>query len=95
MAGRPVRPASALRALPESVAVPEPALLEALTAMAAAGPRRDVAEAVCRVLAELDGVRAVAVTQRSGADAVVIGSVGYSCDTMAAGARLWNCERRA
>lgn len=88
MAVGPVRPTRPLRALPESLVVPDSVLLDAVTAMAAAGPRRDVAEAVCRVLVEVDGVRAVAVTQRSGSDAVIVGSAGYTCDTMAPGARL-------
>jgi hypothetical protein len=56
--------------------------------MAGAGRRHEVADAVCRVLVAAEGVRAVAVTQRSGHDAVVVASAGYSCDAMAPGARL-------
>jgi hypothetical protein len=63
-------------------------LLDVLAALAAAGTRAEVAEAVCRVLVELDGVRGVAVATRMDDVAVVRGSAGYPCDTMGPGARL-------
>jgi hypothetical protein len=63
-------------------------LLEALQALAAAGSRSDVTEAVCGVLAPLDGVRGVAVLQRDRNHAIVLGSAGYNCDAMAPGATI-------
>jgi hypothetical protein len=75
-------------ALLRPVAVPDAAVLDALVALAGAAGPLDVADAVCPLLAELAGVRAVALVQRSGRDAVVVGSSGYGCDTMGPGARL-------
>jgi hypothetical protein len=72
----------------DTVSFPDAALLDGLTALAGAGSRLEVAESLCAVLLGLDGVRAAALTQRDGRDARVVGSAGYGCDVMAAGARL-------
>lgn len=82
------RPAPRLRDLPDTLTFPEHALLDALSVIASAASRLDVAEAVSAVLLGLEGVRGVAVTQRRDGAAIVIGSAGYSCDAMAAGTRL-------
>ncbi|MCU1673584.1 MAG: hypothetical protein JWN77_1697, partial [Frankiales bacterium] len=75
-------------ALLRPVAVPDAAVLDALVALAGAAGPLDVADAVCPLLAELPGVRAVGLLQRDRRDAVLVGSSGYGCDTMGPGARL-------
>ena len=63
-------------------------VLDVLSRLAGAGSAADVAAAVLAPLVELDGVRAACVVVRDGEDAVVVGSAGYDCDSMAPGARL-------
>lgn len=75
------KPATALHFSPA-------ALLDVLAALAAAGSRLDVAAAVTAAMTALDGVRASAVLQRHGGEALVVGSAGYGCGTMAAGSGL-------
>ncbi|MCA1712893.1 MAG: serine/threonine-protein phosphatase [Actinobacteria bacterium] len=71
-----------------ALALPERVLLDVLQALAGAAGALDVVDAVCPLLAALPGVRGVALLQRAGREAVVVGSTGYDCDTMAPGARL-------
>lgn len=66
----------------------EAVLLDAVTAIAGAGSRLEVAAAVTAALMDAEGVRAAAVLQRHGEAALVVGSAGYACDTMAVGAAL-------
>lgn len=80
-AGMPVE--AALRC-----ALPDPLLLDALSALAAARTESDVAGACLPLLLDLPGVRGTAVVRRSGRDAVILGSAGYPCGMMAAGATL-------
>ena len=86
-AGR-ARRSSALHAVPSLALLPDPVLLDGLAALAGAESVLDVVDATCRVLVGVDGVRAVAVVQRHGGAAVVLGSSGYGCDAMGPGARL-------
>ena len=76
------------RATATPVVVPPGLLVEALTALAGASGRLEVAEAVLPLLLGLPGVRATAVVERSGADVVVQGSAGYECDAMGPGTHL-------
>jgi hypothetical protein len=68
--------------------VPEAVLVDALAALAAAGGTPEVAAACLPLLVGLPGVRASAVLRRDGAHAVVLGSAGYDCGSMAPGAAL-------
>ena len=82
------RAVTGLRPVPASLALPLPVLVDALAALAGAGDRLSVAEAVLAPLSATPGVRAVAVATRDGGDAVVLASTGYPCDTMGPGARM-------
>lgn len=73
---------------PVAVVVPDRVLVPALTALAGAADRLEVAEAVLPRLLGLTGVRAAAVVERADADVVVQGSAGYECGAMAPGARF-------
>lgn len=86
MATARARPVPTARAVP--LTLPATDLLAAVTVLAGAASQHDVATAVCSRLLEVSGVRASAVLQRRGGAAVVVGSAGYDCDAMAAGARL-------
>ncbi|MCA1683074.1 MAG: hypothetical protein LC685_03665, partial [Actinobacteria bacterium] len=88
MPGYRDRSASALRAVSAGFTFSDIELLDAVTAVAAAASRADVAAAMCRVLIELEGVRGVAIAVRADASALVVGSAGYPCDSMAPGARV-------
>lgn len=79
---------SAGRATAPPVVLPVRVLVEALTQLAGAGDRLDVAEAALPLLLGLPGVRAAVVVERSGPDVVVQGSAGYDCGDMGPGARL-------
>jgi hypothetical protein len=81
-------PVPGARSVDAALTLPSGLLVEALQALAGAATRSDVAEAVCAALVGLDGVRAVAVLQRERDHAIVVGSSGYNCETMAPGARL-------
>lgn len=69
-------------------AVPDSLLLDALSALAGARTEADVAGACLPLLLGRSGARAAAVVQRRGAGVVVLGSAGYPCGSMAAGADL-------
>jgi hypothetical protein len=71
-----------------TLALPEPLLVDAVAALAAARTELDVAGACLPLLVERPGVRATAVVQRRGRTAVVLGSSGYPCGSMAVGAEL-------
>lgn len=71
-----------------AVVIPTSVLVEAMTAVAAAGTRFDVAHASLPLLVDQPGVRAAAVVERALAEVVVQGSVGYGCGAMAPGQRL-------
>ena len=81
-------PGPVARATAPPVVLPAHVLVEALTALAGATDRLEVAEACLPLLRDLVGVRATAVVERSGSDVVVQGSSGYDCGTMAPGSRL-------
>lgn len=96
-AGRPAADALPFRADPWTaprtdqaapVRLSEGLLVAALARLAAADSRADVATAALPLLLDEPGVRACAVLQREGDRLVVLGSAGYDCDTMAAGAWL-------
>ena len=70
------------------VGLPAGLLVEALSAVAAAGRRLEVAQACLPLLLEVPGVRAAAVVERAGTDVVVQGSAGYGCGSMAPGQRI-------
>lgn len=63
-------------------------VVDALARLAAAPSRADACEAVLPLLLELPGVRASAAVVRDGDRAVVVGSSGYGCGPMSAGAEL-------
>jgi sigma-B regulation protein RsbU (phosphoserine phosphatase) len=69
-------------------AVPDAVLTEGVAALAGAGGTPEVAAACLPLLVALPGVRAVAVLRRDGAHAVVLGSAGYECGSLAPGATL-------
>lgn len=70
------------------LAVPESVLVDALAVLAAARTRADVAADCLPLLVGRPGVRAAAIVQRDGPRVVVLGSAGYDCGSMAAGADL-------
>ena len=70
------------------VHVPSEVALDVLGALAGAATAAQVAAAAASRLAGVPGVRAAAVLQRASQHAVVLGSSGYGCHSMAAGARL-------
>lgn len=74
--------------VPARCAVPDSLLLDAVSALAGARTEGDVAGASLPLLLGRSGARAAAVVQRRGAGVVVLGSAGYPCGTMAAGADL-------
>ena len=76
------------RATAARVVVPGRVVVDGLTALAGAGDRLEVAEAVLPLLLDLPGVRAAAVVERAGPDVVVQGSAGYECAAMGPGTRL-------
>ncbi|MCW2607839.1 MAG: hypothetical protein JWO60_2532, partial [Frankiales bacterium] len=79
------------RAAPDgALQVGDDVLLDVLGPLAATDTPADVAAVVLDVLARLPGVRAglLARASRPGRDLVVLGSAGYDCTTMAAGALL-------
>lgn len=73
---------------PVRLLLPETLLTDLLAGLAAAAGTADVATACLRLLAEGPGVRAAAVAQRNHRHAVILGSTGYDCLSMAAGAEL-------
>ena len=67
----------------------DPALVvDVLARLAGADSTADIAAASLPPLLDLPGVRAACLVVRDGDDAVVVGSAGYDCGTMAPGARL-------
>jgi hypothetical protein len=68
--------------------VPDVLLTDALAVLAGARSRADAASACLPVLTRRPGVRAAAVVVRRDRRVVVVGSDGYECGTMAAGAEL-------
>jgi hypothetical protein len=74
--------------VPAALELPSAVLVAALTRLAAADTRADVAASVPSLLVEQPGVRACAVVTRDGRRAVVVGSAGYDCATMSTGATL-------
>lgn len=68
--------------------VPDVLLTDVLAVLAGAGTTADAAGAALPLLAGRPGVRAVAVVARSERSAVVLGSAGYDCSSMAPGAQL-------
>lgn len=73
---------------PVRLLLTEALLTDLLACLAAAAGTAEVASACLPILAERPGVRAVAVARRSGRHAVILGSAGYDCLSMAAGAEL-------
>lgn len=73
---------------PPMLELPPQVLVAALTRLAGADTRSDVAASVPALLLEEPGVRGCAVVVRDGSRAVVLGSAGYGCGTMSAGAAL-------
>lgn len=90
MAGgaREVPPAGTPAAAVTAFSLPDPLVLDAVAALAGARTEPDVVSAVLPLLVGRPGVRAAAVVRRSGRSAVVLGSDGYPCGTMSAGAEL-------
>ena len=68
--------------------LPVSLLLDALAALVGAQTTSDVASACLPLLLDQDGVRGCALVQRDGRCAVVVGSAGYDCGSMAAGVTL-------
>ena len=68
--------------------LPVPLLVEALEALVGAQTASAVASACLPLLLDQDGVRGCALVQRDGRSAVVVGSAGYDCGSMAAGVTL-------
>lgn len=80
---------AAARPLPGTpVRVDAELVVEVLELVVGAEGEAGVAAAGLPPLVRLPGVRAVAVVVREGANAVVVGSAGYDCGTMAPGAAL-------
>ena len=74
--------------LQDLLAVPGELPLAVLPGLAAADDPDDVAGVVLDALRQLEGVRSTAVVRRDRGRAVVLASVGYDCDTLAAGSVL-------
>jgi len=75
--------------LPRTPTVLDDALvIDVLSRLAGAASQVAAVEAVLPLLLDLPGVRATAVLLRDAGSAVVVGSAGYDCGTMAAGAAL-------
>ena len=74
--------------VPAALELPSAVLVAALTRLAAADTRADVAASVPALLVHQPGVRACAVVTRDGPRAVVVGSAGYDCETMSPGVAL-------
>jgi hypothetical protein len=79
---------SQLRPSRDRLVAPDVLLTDALAVLAAAGTRAEAASACLPLLAQRPGVRAAAVVVRSGRHAVVVGSTGYDCSSMAPGTEL-------
>lgn len=63
-------------------------LVRALESLVAAGSAPEVAKAAVTGAAEMTAARAAALGVRRGRDVAILASVGYGCDSMAAGATL-------
>jgi hypothetical protein len=85
---REVPPAGAPAGPGTAASLPDPLLLDAIAALAGARTEPDVAACVLPLMLGRPGVRAAAVVQRAGRSAVVLGSAGYPCGSMSAGAQL-------
>ena len=83
-----VPPAGTPAALGRQVSVPDGLVLDATSLLAGARTETDVATAVLPLLLGRPGMRAAAVVRRAGRSAVVLGSAGYPCGSMSAGAEL-------
>lgn len=71
-----------------AVAIPPLLLVDALAALVAADTASGVTGACLPLLLDQPGVRGCALVLRDGAHAVVVGSAGYDCGSMAAGVTL-------
>lgn len=80
--------ADPLRSVPSRVLVDDELVVEVLSLLAAASGSAAVAHAALPPLLQVEGIRATAVVVRSGSRAVVLGSAGYDCGSMAPGAPL-------
>ena len=84
----PVVPGARLPSATSDAVLDDVLLVDALAALAAADSRAQVAAAALPLLVDRPGVRACAVVGRDGDTVVVLGSAGYGCGSMSAGAAL-------
>ncbi len=81
-------PAGPLPRTPAAAALDDALVVDVLSRLAGAPSRVAAADAVLPLLLDVPGVRAAAVVVRDGARALVVGSAGYGCGPMSAGAAL-------